>query len=83
MDSGLIDAVPGASLGQIAVRPRYSALQSERGLTLARLQDAVEKYLAEAEPEAADRNESDLLLSAVNDMNFASSRGRKTERRVV
>ena len=41
LDAGLVDPVPGVMLGQIAPRPRYSALHSERGLTLARLEDAV------------------------------------------
>ena len=82
LDAGLVDAVPGASLGQIALRPRYSALQSERGLTLATLQDAVEQYLVEVETEAV-QNESDLLLGAVNDMSFVTSAKRNIERLAV
>ena len=51
LDPGLVEAVPGAKLGQIAVRPRYSALQSERGLVLARIEDAIEHYLADVKPQ--------------------------------
>jgi dTDP-4-dehydrorhamnose reductase len=83
LDAGLIDAVPGASLGQVAVRPRYSALQSERGLTLAKLQDAIEQYFTEVEPTASHQNESDLLSPAVNDMNFVTAANRNTERLAV
>jgi len=43
------------------VRPRYSAMQSERGLTLASLQDAVEQYLAEVEPVASYQSEFDEI----------------------
>ena len=64
LDSGLVDPVPGVMLGQIAPRPRYSALHSERGLTLARLEDAVQRYLAHVQPE--------LPLNAVNDTIFAA-----------
>ncbi|MBA2411889.1 MAG: sugar nucleotide-binding protein [Burkholderiaceae bacterium] len=64
LDAGLVDAVPGATLGQIALRPRYSALQSERGLTLAPLESAVEEYLTHVEPE--------LSLTAVNEIIFAA-----------
>ncbi|HVG04707.1 MAG TPA: family 1 glycosylhydrolase [Burkholderiaceae bacterium] len=64
LNVGLIDAVPGAALGQIAMRPRYSALQSERGLTLACLQDAVEQYLTEVE---SDPSHQDELLNSAPD----------------
>ena len=53
LDAHLVDAVPGAKLGQTAVRPRYSALQSERGLVLARIEDAIEHYLANVVTPAA------------------------------
>lgn len=62
LDVGLIHAVPGAALGQIAVRPRYSALRSERGLMLAPIEDAIQHYLADAKHE--------LSMHAVNDMSF-------------
>src|SRR4030095_11261097 len=73
LNSSLVDAVPGATLGQIALRPRYSALQSERGLKLASLQDAVGKYLAEVEPKVLPEETSELSLSAVNDIIFAAA----------
>src|SRR4030095_744435 len=50
LDAGLVDPVPGALLGQVALRPRYSALRSERGLTLGPLEGAVTEYLASAPP---------------------------------
>ena len=83
LDAGLVDAVPGASLGQVAVRPRYSALQSERGLTLASLHDAVEQYLSEVELEVPLRGESELSLGAVNDIIFAAAANSKTECRAI
>jgi dTDP-4-dehydrorhamnose reductase len=45
LDTGLVAAVPGASLGQIAPRPRYSALGSQRGLLMPTLADGLERYL--------------------------------------
>jgi len=54
LDTGLIRAVPGASLGQRAARPRFSALGSDRGNLMATLQSGLERYLAEAESEAGD-----------------------------
>ena len=48
--------------------PRYSALQSERGLTLAPIEVAVEQYLADIEPE--------VLLNAVNDLVFSAANSR-------
>jgi hypothetical protein len=51
-------------LGQVALRPRYSALRSERGLTLGRLEDAVTEYLASVQPQ--------LVLNAENDAIFAA-----------
>ena len=82
LDAGLVDAVPGATLGQVATRPRYSALQSERGLTLASLQDAVEHYLAEVQPALSLQADSELALTAVNDIIFATE-GSKSELRAV
>lgn len=67
LNAGLVEAVPGAALGQVALRPRYSALQSERGLRLAPLQDAVERFLAEVEPELSLQTESKLSLCVAND----------------
>ena len=81
LDAGLVDAVPGATLGQVAVRPRYSALESERGLTLAPLQAAVKQYLAEVKPQLSLRAEAELAISAVNDVVFAGTGECSTERR--
>ena len=84
LNVGLIDAVPGVTLGQAALRPRYSALQSERGLRLAPLQDAVAQYLADVEPEVSLQEESQLSLSAVNDIIFAAAdEGSKTGQQAV
>lgn len=62
LNPGLVDPVPGVMLGQIALRPRYSALHSERGLTLAPLDNAVKRYLADVQPP----------LTAVNDIVFVT-----------
>ena len=82
LDTRLVDAVPGVSLGQAALRPRYSALQSERGLGLAPLQDAVERYLADVEPAPSLQEESELSLSAVNDIIFAAAESKTEEQGV-
>jgi dTDP-4-dehydrorhamnose reductase len=49
--AGLV-AAPGAELGFVACRPRYSALGSERGLLMPELDSALVRYVAElaAEP---------------------------------
>ncbi|HYD76102.1 sugar nucleotide-binding protein [Ramlibacter sp.] len=52
LDTALVQALPGAALGQRARRPRYSALGSERGLLMPRLEDGVQRYLADC-PAAA------------------------------
>ena len=83
LNAGLIDAVPGAALGQVALRPRYSALQSERGLKLASLQDAVSQYLVDVEPDLLLDKTAELPMSAVNDIIFAAAAGEKTERSAV
>ncbi len=49
LDRGLIKASPASQLGFRAVRPYYSALSSERGLLLPGLDDAINRYLREAE----------------------------------
>ncbi|MBA2548121.1 MAG: sugar nucleotide-binding protein [Burkholderiaceae bacterium] len=66
LDAGLVDPIPGAALGQIAMRPRYSALETERGLILPLLQDSVERYLANVETEL-------MLLDAANEIAFTSA----------
>jgi dTDP-4-dehydrorhamnose reductase len=54
LDTKLVKAVPAASLGQVAARPRFSALGSERGLLMPTLEDGLSRYLAEAAAQAAD-----------------------------
>jgi dTDP-4-dehydrorhamnose reductase len=53
LDTRLVQAVPAASLGQTAVRPRFSALGSERGRLMPTLEDGLQRYLAEAAAHAA------------------------------
>lgn len=48
LDTGLVQAVPGATLGWVAARPRFSALGSERGIVMPTLDDGLQRYLAEA-----------------------------------
>lgn len=50
LDTALVQAVPGAALGQVAARPRFSALASERGLLMPTLEDGLARYFAEAAP---------------------------------
>jgi len=64
LDAGLVDPVPGVMLGQIAPRPRYSPLQTERGLTLARLEDAVTQYLANVQAELSRNAVNDTIFTA-------------------
>lgn len=47
LDTGLVLPQPGAALGQVACRPRYSALDSERGIVMPTLEDGLERYLME------------------------------------
>ena len=56
LDTGLVQAVPGASLGWIAARPRYSALGSERGIVMPTLEDGLERYLGECTQHGAPRD---------------------------
>ena len=64
LDAGLVDPIPGVLLGQIAPRPRYSALHSERGLTLAKLEDAVTQYLANVETKLSRNAVNDTIFTA-------------------
>jgi dTDP-4-dehydrorhamnose reductase len=48
LDTRLVLPVPGASLGQRAPRPRFSALASDRGTLMPTLQDGLARYLAES-----------------------------------
>ena len=47
LDRKLVLPVPGATLGQVAQRPRYSALASGRGLLMPRLDDGLQRFLEE------------------------------------
>lgn len=68
LDTGLVEPISGTALGQVAVRPRYSALETERGMSLPKLLDGVERYLADVEPAIA-------LLDAANDLAFVAPDG--------
>jgi len=52
LDAALVDAVPGATLGWRAVRPRQAALASERGAMLGPLADAIDLFAAARPREA-------------------------------
>lgn len=52
LDRSLVQARSGAELGQVACRPRYSALDSERGMVMPTLEAGLERYLDEVELEA-------------------------------
>jgi len=47
LDSGLITPIEGKHLGLPAKRPLYSALQSEKGIFLPTLEDAIRRYFSE------------------------------------
>lgn len=49
LDTALVQARPGAALGQVACRPRYSALDSERGAVMPTLEQGLERYLSEVD----------------------------------
>jgi dTDP-4-dehydrorhamnose reductase len=57
LDAARVDAVPGASLGQPARRPRQSALASERGAIMPSLDDALVRYMREAGPDELPQTE--------------------------
>lgn len=61
LDVSLIDAVPGAALGQLARRPRQAVLGSERGWPMPSLDDALSRYFAEIEPDLLPQPEGDVL----------------------
>jgi dTDP-4-dehydrorhamnose reductase len=48
VDRRLVQGRSGAELGQVACRPRYSALDSERGCVMPTLEDGLLRYLDEA-----------------------------------
>jgi dTDP-4-dehydrorhamnose reductase len=47
LDTALVHAVPGAMLGQVAARPPYAALSSQRGLVMPSLEHALARYIEE------------------------------------
>ncbi|HYF21391.1 MAG TPA: family 1 glycosylhydrolase [Ramlibacter sp.] len=49
LDRRLVQGRPGAELGWVACRPRYSALHSERGLVMPTLEEGLVRYLEEFE----------------------------------
>ena len=49
LDRNLVQGRSAVELGQVAPRPRYSALDSERGILMPTLEDGLERYLNEAE----------------------------------
>ena len=51
LDASMVEPVPTHSLGLLAPRPRFSALGSERGVLLPKLEDALDRYF-EARTEA-------------------------------
>jgi dTDP-4-dehydrorhamnose reductase len=54
LDRRLIDSLPTASLRQVARRPRYSALASERALLMPTLEDAIPRFLKDRETWAGE-----------------------------
>jgi dTDP-4-dehydrorhamnose reductase len=54
LDTRLIDSLPTAELGQVARRPRYSALGSERARVMPSLEDALCRYLGDCDRCAGD-----------------------------
>lgn len=61
LDVSLVDAVPGAALGQVARRPRQAVLGSERGWPMPTLDDALSRYFAEIEPDVLPQPEGEVL----------------------
>ncbi|CAA9409763.1 MAG: GH1 [uncultured Ramlibacter sp.] len=49
LDRSLVRGRPGTELGQVACRPRYAALESERGIWMPTLEDALGRYLSDVE----------------------------------
>lgn len=55
LNVNLVEGVPGAQLGQVARRPAYSALGSERGWIMPRLDEALNAYFAARELPRTER----------------------------
>ena len=53
LDASLVRAVPTASLGLAAARPRFAVLGSERDVTMPSLDEALEQYVRETGSRAA------------------------------
>ena len=49
LDTGLVDGLPSVSMGQIAQRPPYSVLGSERGMLMPSLEDGLCRYLGDCD----------------------------------
>jgi dTDP-4-dehydrorhamnose reductase len=54
LDTRLVQGLPTADLGHVALRPRYSALGSERGLLMPKLEHALSRFLVDRERFAGD-----------------------------
>jgi dTDP-4-dehydrorhamnose reductase len=54
LDARLIQGLPAVSLGQIAKRPRFSALGSERGALMPSLEDGLCRYLGDCDDLAGE-----------------------------
>jgi dTDP-4-dehydrorhamnose reductase len=62
LDPALVQPVPGAALGWVAKRPRFSVLGSERGRVMPTLEHGLARYLGEHDPQAA----RDILEGALS-----------------
>jgi dTDP-4-dehydrorhamnose reductase len=49
LDRNLVEPRPGSELGWVACRPRFSALDSERGRVMPTLEHGLERYISEVE----------------------------------
>jgi len=54
VDARSLRACPAAELGEIAARPRYGVLRSERASLMPTLEDAMVRFIAERRAEAAE-----------------------------
>lgn len=54
LDAELVQGLPTSALGQLARRPRYSVLASERAVLMPRLEDALSRYVVDCERCAGD-----------------------------
>jgi dTDP-4-dehydrorhamnose reductase len=63
LDADLIDPLPGATLDQQAVRPRYVPLVSRRGKLLPSLDDAIERFVRDLRIEPAKQDLASAILT--------------------